>query len=124
MEKRIVANVMITPDGTRLQSYNRHDYKEHKDANGDTYMIDGGLEYVRSSVNKIPATYLTVYNFDPHDFIREHFSWGTYGINGDQPLKYVILKDMNTDHINAILEIQKLHDFVRKILEDELKFRG
>lgn len=32
--------------------------------------------------------------------------WGTYGKNGDQPLRWVKLKDCETDHLQAILETQ------------------
>ena len=32
--------------------------------------------------------------------------WGTYGKNGDKPLRWVKLKDCETDHLQAILETQ------------------
>jgi len=38
----LIANALRTPDGTVLESKSRHDYKEYIDANGKTYMIDGG----------------------------------------------------------------------------------
>ena len=47
----ILSSRMKTPDGTILESINRHDYVTHTDANGKEYMLDGGCEYVRCSAN-------------------------------------------------------------------------
>ena len=46
-ERKLLANVMRTPDGTVLQSNHVHDYVEHTDANGKLYMVDGGVQYIR-----------------------------------------------------------------------------
>lgn len=125
MNEFLVANIIITPDGTKLQSFNRHDYKGHTDANGEYYFIDGGLSYIRSSLNKIPAKYINVFTTDPHEVIREHFHWGTYGKDGDQPLTYLPLCSLETGHIEAILETQThLEKHITKIFLDELKFRA
>lgn len=43
----LLARGITTPDGTTLVSSHRHDYKAHKDKNGQLYMIDGGPEYIR-----------------------------------------------------------------------------
>lgn len=54
--------------------------------------------------------------------IREILFWGTYGKNGDQPLKYIQLKNLDTDHIQAIIDTQKqLSD--KKYFIEELEFR-
>ena len=58
IEPKVLVSGMICPDGTVLYSRHRHDYKSHTDSNGEWYMIDGGLDYVKSSVNKIRAQYL------------------------------------------------------------------
>ena len=63
---QLVANRIRTPDGTLLQSYNRHDYKTHIDANGEVYMVDGGLDYSKRSLNKAPPEDLSVYVGDDH----------------------------------------------------------
>ncbi len=55
----LIYNALRTPDGTVLTSRHRHDYVTHIDKNGKEYMIDGGLDYVRSSANG-DEEYLTV----------------------------------------------------------------
>ena len=102
---KLVQNCLETPDGTVLYSRSRHDYKTHLDANGKTYMIDGGLDYVRCSANG-DEIHRCVWDDEPFDKVRKAVEWGTYGINGDQPLKWVKLCDMETDHINAVLRTQ------------------
>jgi len=122
----LLANRIKTPDGTILQSYNRHDYKTHVDAvTGETYMVDGGLAYLRRNLNEVPATEMSVYSDAPHTEIREAFSWGTRGVRGNQPVQYKPIKDLTSDHIAAILKTQyQIPDVVRKVFTDELKFRG
>ena len=123
---RIVSNRIRTPDGTILESMHRHDYVTHDDANGLEYMVDGGLDYVRRIVHDdAPYEELSVYSNDPHKLIREAFKWGTRGKDGKQPLTYVPLKDLTTEHIDAILETQThIQEYIRKIFLDELEFRN
>lgn len=122
--RTLLVNAIITPDGTRLESSHRHDYQTHVDANGEEYMIDGGLDYVHRSINKEPAIDAFVYTDDSHDVIREQFLWGTYGKNGDQPLQMKPLKSLDKEHIEAILQTQThLKDHIRKVFEDELEYR-
>ena len=122
----ILCNKIQTPDGTILQSFNRHDYKTHIDANGQTYMVDGGLTYLRRSVNEeAPATDMCVYDTDSHEVIREAFCWGTRGPLGDQPLKYVPLCELTETHIQAVLDTQwQIASYIRKQFTNELAFRG
>ena len=123
---KLLANRIKTPDGTILESVHRHDYKTYIDKNGLEYMVDGGLEYLRRNVqDSAPATEMSVYNTDPHETIREAFKWGTRGIDGKQPLTYVVLKDMTTDHIEAILETQThITQEIRQVFIDELEHRN
>ena len=79
---KILSSRMRTPDGTILESKNRHDYVTHTDANGKEYMLDGGCEYVRCSANG-DEEMLTVTSGDSHEVIRETVKWGTYGKDGD-----------------------------------------
>ena len=120
-EYKIVANRIQTPDGTILQSFWRHDYKTYKDKNGETYMIDGGLDYQRTYANKEPSKNISVYNTDPHEKIREAFCWGKLSKEGHV---FVPLMNLETDHIEAIVRTQNhIQPHIRKLFEDELEYR-
>lgn len=122
----IIRNSIQTPDGTILQSFHRHDYVSHIDANGETYFIDGGQSYIRMSCNKEPCTSRFVYSDADHETIRECFTWGTRGVDGDQPLTQMLLKDMSIDHIEAILATQShiRNTHIEKLFVAELIHRG
>jgi hypothetical protein len=125
MEK-LVSNRIRTPDGTILESMHRHDYVTYIDANGKEYMVDGGLDYLRRNVHEdAPHEELSIYCNSDHSLIREAFRWGTRGLDGKQPLTWLVLKDMATDHVEAILETQThLRDHIRQVFVNELNFRG
>ena len=120
----ILSNRMRTPDGTILESRHRHHYVTHLDANGKEYMLDGGLDYVRRSISG-GEQLLTVYHDDPHEVIRDAVTWGTFGKNGDESLKYVAISDMSTEHLQACLETQKanMRSAMYRVMQDELEYR-
>ena len=121
----ILVNAIITPDGTRLTSTHRHDYQSYIDDNGETYMVDGGNDYIRHSVNEIPATNVCVTTDDPHEVIRDSFTWGSYGKDGAGPKTLVKLANMESDHITAILDTQiHLPPAVHAVFAAELAFRA
>jgi hypothetical protein len=122
----LVYNAIRTPDGTILESFHTHDFKTYVDKNGKEYMVDGGRDYVRRNVHdEAPYEELSVYTTDGHDKVREVLKWGTYGINGDQPLTYIALKDMNTGHIKACLDtVPHIHSAWKQAFEEELKLRS
>ena len=125
MTEKVLVSGLKTPDGTVLYSRHRHDYKTHDDSNGEWYMIDGGLSYHRGSVNVVRGEYISLTTESPHVEIREHFGWGTYGKDGKEPLHEMILKDMETGHIEAVLRTQaRLGPHITKVFEDELEFRS
>lgn len=123
--KQIISNKIRTPDGTILESFHRHDYKTYVDKNGLEYMVDGGLDYLRRNVHEgAPAEELTVYADCPFETFRQEKKWGTRGKDGKQPLKFVPLKDLSIDHIQAILDTQfHIPQWVREGFEQELQFR-
>jgi len=121
----LVYHAIQTPDGTILESLHRHDFRSHKDSvSGETYMIDGGIDYLRGSVNTIKPKDLSVYISDGHEKVREYVTWGTYGKNGDEPFRRVKLKDMETDHIKACLKTQRMHPGYLAAFNEELRYRG
>ena len=104
-EPSLIYNAIRTPDGTLLVSRTRHDYKEHVDANGKLYIVDGGLDYCRRSANGDEVD-LTMTDEQPHSIQREVLEWGTYGKDGKQPLTYIPISRMETEHIEAVLKTQ------------------
>lgn len=119
-----ITHEVQTPDGTVLRCYNRHDYKVHTDKNGEYYMIDGLGYSVRSSLNNVKATDLSVTSNTPFLLKREANFWGTYGINQDfaEP-EYISPSQMTSDHISAIIKTQRLTDPIKAVFEEELKYR-
>ncbi len=124
-QNHIVYNALQTPDGTILESLHRHDYKQYIDANGESYMIDGGLDYLRYNlIPKAPPILLTVYNDDPHTLVRTVIRWGSYGVTGKDALKVQVLADMSNLHIKNIIEnITHIPKWRMDIFEDELEYR-
>jgi len=126
--EQIISNAILTPDGTYLRSYHRHDYKDHLDTeSGEIYIVDGGNEYLRRSLNTTPATDCTVYLSDSFEIIRQAFVWKSYGKNGEHIPHgiYIFLYAMDTDHIHAILETQTQlkGSYVEKLFKQELAYR-
>jgi len=122
-ESRILLNRIKTPDGTILTSYNRHNYVEYKDTiTKEVLMVDGGTDYLRRNMGTYEE--LSVYDDGSHLTRRSAVHWGTRGKDGRQPLVYKPIKDLDSDHIEAILKTQhQISDFYREILKDELKYR-
>ena len=126
-ERQLIYSAWRTPDGTILHSRHRHDYQEHFDTvSKEWYILDGGNDYIRCSVNQVPAEDLTLHSDDTHDKIREVFIWKSYGKNFSQPEGvYTLLKDLTDDHIIAICETQThLPEYILEMFKNEIQFRG
>jgi hypothetical protein len=122
---KLIANIIQTPDGTILQSHSVHDYVAYRDKNGEVYVNDGGIAYARRSLNTVPYTEMSVFDIDPHTTAREYFTWGTYGKDGDQPLRRIKLKDLEDGHIQAILDTQhQVPSHIRNLFEMEQYHRA
>jgi hypothetical protein len=122
-ESRILLNRIKTPDGTILTSYNRHNYVEYRDTlTKEVLMVDGGTDYLRRNIGTYEE--LSVYDDGSHITRRSAVHWGTRGKDGRQPLVYKLLKDLDSDHIEAILKTQhQISDFYREVFMEELKYR-
>jgi hypothetical protein len=60
------------------------------------------------------------------EYKKKYFTWGTYGKNGDQPRKVKMLTELDTDHLEAILDTQshispETRLIIESILEDRKK---
>lgn len=103
----ILRNAIKTPDGTILESVHRHDFVSHTDKNGKYYFVDGGLDYLRRSIHleDLPED-LTIMDNGTHELRRKYLKWGN---NYDKDMNLLSetiwkpIKDLSTDHIEAIL---------------------
>ena len=93
---------------------------------GKLYGIDGGLDYRRRSGPEDYEDISIIWEPNmPHDTLRDYLKWASYGKNGKGPVRYILLKDLDTDHINNILDTQRdLDAFYAKAFFAELDFRG
>jgi hypothetical protein len=126
--KNYLLNSIQTPDGTILTSTHRHDYKTYKDKNGEEYMVDGGNSYLRRNINIEPYIDLSIIDDGSHELRRQYLTWGS---NYDKDMNrlpetiYNPIKDMTSDHIQAILDggWAKNNPFYEELFKEELKFR-
>jgi hypothetical protein len=125
----ITQNAIQTPDSTYLVSSHVHDYKEHKDANGGLYIVDGGYDYIRRS-GQVDYENLTLMSDDPFELAREKLIWGSYGKSGKEGLHYIRLKDMEEGHIANVIQYLKDHQVGGRatkwridMMQEELKYR-
>jgi hypothetical protein len=123
VEKVLIHRHLTTPDGTRLVSRHRHDYKTHLDANGKEYMIDGGDAYLRCSANGDEEIF-ELYNTDDIEVIREYIGRGGYGKDGKGPFRTALLKDMSDAWVaNSITYVGNLQVTLKNIYQRELDYR-
>jgi len=104
MKKKLILSQIQTPDGTILKSMHVHDYVTHFDANGETYMLDGGNEYQRYNITKEPFKNLSIYSDAPYEIIRENYHRGGRGKDGLQPLTWVPLSKMSNEWLKNCIK--------------------
>lgn len=99
----LIQNSIITPDGTTLFSRSRHDFVSHADKNGKNYAVDGGLCYVRRIGDRDWKDNSVVLGTVPPEEAVKIAVWGSYGKDGKQPLRYIPIASMETEHLRAVL---------------------
>lgn len=119
----IVYNAIKTPDGTILESWGAHDFKSHIDKNGRYYAVDGGLDYLRRVADEFDFEDLSLSEEDRIEVIREKTSWGSYGKSGKEKFRRILLKDMESEHIEAVLSLPYVNQAVKRAMERELELR-
>ena len=97
----------MTPDGTILESKHRHDHVSHTDSNSEYYSNDGGLDYFHRTVNEIPAKDLSLYDNASHEQIRKVITRGSRGKSGREKLRYILLKDIDDEYLQAIIDYEQ-----------------
>jgi hypothetical protein len=115
----IVVNSIVTPDGTRLYSHHRHDYKSHIDKNGRYYAVDGGRDYLKRNYDELDYMEASLSYGDPHSEIRKHFMW--FSSDGRKTL----LKDLTAEHLQAIIATQHhLPAYIHEQFLNEVAWRA
>lgn len=107
--RKLVYNAIRTPDGTILESTHRHDCKFYVDNNGKTYMIDGGLDYIRRSSNG-DEIILSKYSHEPHEVIRKYAFRAGYGKPGSADYgtyRITRIADMDDEYLDAAIDYVK-----------------
>ena len=113
-------------DGSFIASIKNYDFRASEDGKhfiDASFDENGDISYVRVGGNK---DYETVDASSIHDYIRENISWGrSFNEKMERiPTKYILIKDLGTEHINAILEGGFGGKRIRHYLKNELKWRN
>ena len=75
-----------------------------------------------TNMNNVIKKYINI--VCKRQMVRDWMVWGTYGKNGNEPLRFVLLKNMSDEHIQAILDTQfHISRFYRREFKRELKLR-
>lgn len=128
MSKQLLVNMIKCPDGTILESRYRWDKVSHTQKDGTLYSIDGGL-----SSNEVWTTgkdyeNLSCYVGDPHTIIRDRFSWGSRGVDGTEPLHYILLKDITERHLENLIiyteEVPHYPKYINDLFVTEKYYRS
>lgn len=102
--KQLVYNaVKCLECGETIVSYYRHDYKTCECPN--SAMVDGGTAYGRyGAVDMDRIVKIDVYDDDNFDVVRKYATRGSRGPDGDQPLSWIAICDMDDDYLQAVLD--------------------
>lgn len=123
MKHQIIQNAIKTPDGTILVSSHVHDFRQYEDANGKTYFVDGGTEYLRRTFTEDYED-LTVYSDDSFEQARKKLLRGGCGKNGDEEFKWTPLAEMSDEWIEAAIKYDKERGYIpSKYYNQELEYR-
>lgn len=110
--------------GEVLVSEHRHDYKTCSCPNET--MIDGGNAYVRyggKDLSKVET--FTVFDTDDFKFVRRYAARGGRGVNGDEPLTWTKLCNMNDDWLEAVLDYypEGTNNSHLRLISKEIEYR-
>lgn len=112
---KIIQNA-VEVDGIIYRSSSVHDFVELPDGRA----IDGGHDYLKRVGMFESDEDLSLTTESSWPEIYEKLTWGTYGIDGRSPLRWVRIRDMSISHIRNVLnmfdESPRLSKQVKKTL--------
>lgn len=122
MSQLVLNRVFCKACGKTIMSMHRHDYVLCGCPNET--MADGGTDYIRCGGKDMTLVEpRPVYLSDGFDLCRGVPIWGTRGKDGDKPLRYISLSEMSDGHIRAIVDVYEMHQWRKKLFEEELEYR-
>ncbi len=110
---QLLQNALYVPeDDVYLVSSHQHDFVTHSFKDGFHISVDGGREYARregdmyklSDANRYVEYCLS--DEDPIEVILDRLLWGSHGKDGKQPVTFRPIKDLELDHLKAIIATQ------------------
>ena len=104
---QIILNRIQTPDGTILTSWFDHDYVCHKDKNGKTYCIDGGLSHLSRWGEIVDYKELSINEKHPFKIIRQSLHRGSRGKYGKGKFTWTPLCEMDDEWIKNSITYNK-----------------
>ena len=104
LEQIVLSTATCKKCGDVLISRHRHDYVMCGCDNKT--MLDGGTEYQRfgGKVLKYVDLSGTIYLSDGFEKCRTAPIWGSYGKDGTEPVKYMSVAEMSTEHLGSVIK--------------------
>ena len=104
LEQIVLSTATCKKCGDVLISRHRHDYVMCTCDNKT--MLDGGTDYQRYGGVDLSLVDLsgTIYLTDGFEKCRTAPIWGSYGKTGDEPLKFMSVSEMETEHLEAVIK--------------------
>jgi hypothetical protein len=109
---KILQNALFIPEeAIYLKSCHVHDFVGHSwqgvDGRMKECLCDGGTSYLKRMMSEgVYYEDFSLYEDDTIDVISSKFLWKTFGKDGKQSGTWVLLKDCETEHLEAILKTQ------------------
>ncbi len=121
MKQLVYNSVTCQECNETIVSYDRHDYKICSCPN--EAMVDGGTDYLRyGAKNMSKIKIFAVYDDDDFELVRQYATRGSRGKDGDQPLSWIAIRDMDDDYLEAVLDYGG-SDWHLAIIKKEILYR-
>jgi hypothetical protein len=125
--------IRIKETGEFLVSQTRHNFVQYTarpsflqtkaddpDAVADRVYIDGGLDYIRRGFGGQGVPHEEWSLCSEHDFeseICQKLLWGTRGKDGKSPQTWKLIRDLDTDHLGALLDYAPMSAVVKRVVD-------
>jgi hypothetical protein len=113
-EPRLVVNrAKCLECGDEVQSHHVHDYVTCRCG---ALSVDGGLDYIkRVRKSGCASKGMSLNEDDDFELIRMYLCRGSRGKNGDQPLTWIPLKDIDDEYLASLIDYKEANRQVRDV---------